>query len=66
MEPETLSVVEAAQVLGIGADTVRRLIRDGHLGALTVGRRIRVPRLAIDQLLDQASTGLLALPSSES
>lgn len=44
---EWLSTIRAAEVLGVGPSTVRRLIANGHLGAHRIGRLLRVHR---DQL----------------
>jgi len=50
----TLSVVEVAQALGVGRNSVYEAIKEGRLPALRVGTkrpRLRVPRLAIERLL---------------
>jgi excisionase family DNA binding protein len=57
--PERLliSAREAALLLGIGRDTAYALIREGRLPALRIGRRILVPKAALEQwVLDQAQT----------
>jgi excisionase family DNA binding protein len=51
-EPEGLvSVREVAAQLGVHPETVRRLIHDGRLDAVRVGRVLRVHREAVDGFL---------------
>jgi len=57
MNPLLLSVREAAHLLGIGRDSAYALIREGRLPALRIGRRILVPRAALERwVLDLAAT----------
>ena len=51
-EKETLTVKEAAKVLGIGRSLAYRLANDGTMPTLRLGRRILIPRQALAQLLD--------------
>jgi excisionase family DNA binding protein len=46
-----MSVEEAAVALGIGRTTAYLAIRRGELPCLRIGRRVVVPRAAIDRLL---------------
>lgn len=48
---ELLTVQETAKLLKVTPTTVRRYIMAGHLPAVKVGRRVRVRREAIDDLL---------------
>jgi excisionase family DNA binding protein len=51
-EPESLvSVRDVAQQLGVHPETIRRLIHDGRLDAVRVGRVLRVHRAALDGFL---------------
>ncbi|MGH9030524.1 MAG: helix-turn-helix domain-containing protein [Acidimicrobiia bacterium] len=53
MDPRlTLKVEEAARLLGISRSHAYDLVRDGVIPALRLGRRIVVPRRAIDAMLD--------------
>ena len=49
----TLSVPQAAQVLGVGRVAMYRAVREGRVPALRVGQKpkLRVPRAVLDQLL---------------
>lgn len=50
-----VSVREAARLLGIGRDTAYGLIREGRLPAVRIGRRVLVPRAALEPwVVDQA------------
>ena len=51
-DPNALvSVREVASELGVHPETVRRLIHDGRLDAVRVGRVLRVHRAAVDGFL---------------
>lgn len=51
MTGETLTPEQAADVLQLNPETIRRMIRRGELQAVQIGRRWRIPRAAIDRLL---------------
>jgi len=58
----TLSVPEAARVLGIGRIAMYRAVKEGRVAVLRVGRRpkLRIPKVAIQELLrhpDRWETG---------
>lgn len=46
-----VSVREVADQLGVHPETIRRLIHDGRLDAVRVGRVLRVHREAVDSFL---------------
>lgn len=50
-DPGLVSVREAADQLGVHPETIRRLIHDGRLDAVRVGRVLRVHREAVDSFL---------------
>lgn len=50
----TLSVEEAAGILGISRALAYTLVTKGDIPSLRLGRRIVVPRKALDELLDRA------------
>ena len=50
-QPELVSVRDVADQLGVHPETIRRLIHDGRLDAVRVGRVLRVHREAVDSFL---------------
>ena len=48
---ELVSVREVADQFGVHPETIRRLIHDGRLDAVRVGRVLRVHREAVDRFL---------------
>jgi excisionase family DNA binding protein len=58
MQPDrvtlTMSVPEAADVLGISRAFAYALVARGDLPSLRLGRRVVVPRRALEQLIEQA------------
>ena len=55
VERQTLTVEEAGAALGIGRNTAYQAIREGSIPCLRVGRRILVPRAALERLLNLAA-----------
>jgi excisionase family DNA binding protein len=55
VERLTLSVEEAAQLLGISRALAYELVRRGELPRLQLGRRILVPRRALEELVAAAA-----------
>lgn len=51
----TLTVEEAGERLGISRSLAYELVRRGELPAVRLGRRIVVPRQAIERVLDPAA-----------
>lgn len=47
-----LSVREVADALGVHPETIRRLIHDGRLEAIRIGRVLRVDRSELDRFLE--------------
>ncbi|MBV7362969.1 helix-turn-helix domain-containing protein [Actinomycetaceae bacterium TAE3-ERU4] len=54
--PKLATVAEIADILRVSKMTVYRMIHDGELPAIRVGRSFRVPQAVVDQLLDQTGT----------
>jgi excisionase family DNA binding protein len=54
----TLSVEEAAQLLGLSRTSAYEAVHRGDLPAIRVGRRLLVPRSRLAALLDGAETGI--------
>lgn len=49
----TLTVAEAAALLGISRRLVYDAINRGELRAISIGRRLVIPRVAIEEILGQ-------------
>lgn len=62
---ELLSIQEVAQITQLHEITIRRYIRAGKLGAVRIGRRLRVPQEALDQLLEPVRSDAASLLSDE-
>lgn len=58
MEPEclTVSVEEAGRILGYSRNSAYEAARRGELPTIRLGRKIRVPRIALHRMLDTAAT----------
>ena len=54
MTPLTLTVPEAAELLGISRGTAYEAARTGELPTVRLGRRLLVPRARLEALLDGA------------
>lgn len=48
----TLNVPEAGELLGISRSTAYALANSGHLPTIRLGKRILVPRQALERLLE--------------
>lgn len=55
MAQETVSVSEAARILGIGRNVAYRLAAQGTIPALRLGRQLRIPLPALQDLLRSPS-----------
>ena len=51
----TLTVDEAGELLGISRPTAFKLVKERKIPSLRLGRRVVIPRVAIQKLLDNAS-----------
>ena len=59
----TVSVPEAAKLLGIARNSAYNAVHEGRLPHLKIGKRIVVPRVALERLLEcreQGQTAVLA------
>ncbi len=45
--PDVLNVSRCAEVLGVSAQTIRRLVASGELPSIRVGRSVRVTKAAL-------------------
>jgi len=51
---ETLTVKQAAEVLQTHPETIRRAIRDGSLPAFRARGTYRIPRAALERMIEDA------------
>ena len=49
----TLSIEEAAKVLGIGRNLCYDRVKTGEIPVIKIGRRLLVPRRALEKLLEE-------------
>ena len=50
---QTFTVPEVAKVLGIGRSAAYEAARTGQIPTIKIGKRILVPRVALERLLEQ-------------
>jgi excisionase family DNA binding protein len=55
--PEVLTAREAAAILRVGRNQLYRAVARGQLGAVRIGRSIRIPKQALLDVLASASPG---------
>jgi excisionase family DNA binding protein len=55
--PDVLTVPQAAQLLRIGRTAAYEAVRRGQIPAVRIGRSVRIPRHALERLLDVSSNG---------
>lgn len=62
METEklTLTVDETAKILGIGRQLAYNRVKTGEIPVIKIGRRLLVPRRALEKLLEQGQAVTLA------
>ncbi len=58
MERQTLTVEETARALGIGRGSAYEAVRRGEIHSIRVGKRLVVPRAALERLLAATSDRL--------
>ena len=55
-QPAVLSIPDAANYLGVSADTIRKLIRAGDIPHARIGNSIRIPRAELEAYLRARTT----------
>ena len=56
IERSTYTVTEAAQLLGLSRNRTYEAISAGEVPALRIGRRVLVPRAALERMLSEVGT----------
>jgi excisionase family DNA binding protein len=56
-ECQTVSVEEAGKILGYSRNTTYEAIQRGEVPVIRLGRKIRVPKAALQRLLDSTVHG---------
>lgn len=57
MDRTTISIPEAAKVLGVGRTAAYEAARSGQIPAIRIGKRLLVPISALERLLAEAGQG---------
>jgi len=57
MERKARNLRETADIIGVHPQTVRRLIADGRIDVVRIGRRVLVPVAEIERFLDRTARG---------
>jgi excisionase family DNA binding protein len=53
---KTLTVEQVARELGIGRNAAYEGVRSGQIPSIRIGKRLLIPRIALDRLLGAGST----------
>jgi excisionase family DNA binding protein len=53
-EPLTLTVAQVARKLGIARASAYAAVKSGQIASLLIGKRILIPRAALDRMLAEA------------
>lgn len=61
LKRNTLTVEEAARVLGIGRTAAYEAARTGQIPAVRIGRRLLVPKPALEAMLNRVPDGEFGL-----
>lgn len=57
---DVLTAYETMDYLGIGENTLYRLLKSGELGAFRIGRIWKVPRKELDKYIDKSVERMLS------
>ncbi len=55
-ERQTVTVAEAAEIFGVTPHTIYQQVKTGAVPCIKLGRRIVVPRKALNRLLEEGAT----------
>jgi len=62
--PDVLDVKQVSKLLGVSTKTVYRLLRDGVLDSLKVGREFRIPKVNAMRYVRVFNTSISDVPSA--
>lgn len=51
---DVLTAYEAMDYLGVGENTLYKLLKSGNLGAFRIGRIWKIPRKELDKFIDKS------------
>lgn len=57
--PDILTIRQVAQALGIGTKAAYALVNDKKLGAIRVGRTIKVPKFSLEEFVKTARNNVM-------
>ena len=60
--PDMITVKQLSQFLGIGKNLTYRLIREGKIPCIKLGRNIRVPKSMLQIYLKKRTNNVIVLP----
>jgi len=63
LEPLTLTVEQAGEALGVGRQLAYQLVREGKIPSLRFGKRIVVPKAALERMLAEAGKTKVETPA---
>lgn len=55
-----LRISEAAELLGISPDTVKRMVTDGQIPSVKLRGAVRIPRKQLEEWIDEHTRGPVA------
>lgn len=57
--PDILTVPQVAEALGIGRKAAYALVNENKLGAIRVGRTIKVPKMCLEEFIKTARNNVV-------
>jgi excisionase family DNA binding protein len=54
MQAKTITVTQASELLGVSRNAAYQAARAGEIPVIRIGRRLLVPRVALDRMLEGA------------
>jgi excisionase family DNA binding protein len=54
LDKKTVTVEQAAKVLGVGRSLAYKAVREGDIPSIKIGRRLLIPKAALAELLGEA------------